>query len=146
MSDFSLRGVVDVLGGTKVVGKARVERLQDLLRLTHDGLPFESFVSLSRSAQLGEEETREALRIPKRTLERRKVAKRLDASEAERLVSLARVIADARAVFGDDAKARTWLVTRSRALGERPIELVGSAIGNEVVLAELRRIEHGVFG
>jgi putative toxin-antitoxin system antitoxin component (TIGR02293 family) len=146
MSRLEFQKVVNVLGGTKVVGKASIDRLQDLLLLSRDGLPFESFLSVSQSAQLGEEETRGAIGMPKRTLERRKVAKRLDASEAERLVSLARVIAQAREVFSDEDKARTWLLSRSRALGARPIELVGSAIGNEVVLSELARIEHGVFG
>jgi len=49
-------------------------------------------------------------------------------------------------VLGSRAKAREWILTKNRALhGERPIDLLDTAIGFEDVLDVLRRIDFGVY-
>lgn len=138
--------VIEILGGERAVGSRSVRRLQDFLTLTRRGLPYRAFTSLARSIELDEDATREAVGISKRTLERRKTSQRLEPDESERLVNLARVLAAARDVFADDAKAKQWLVSVSRALSERPITLVSTSIGFELVMDELKRIEHGIVG
>ena len=58
----------------------------------------------------------------------------------------AAVLARAIEVFEDEKKAIGWLTSPSRALGNRiPLVLVESEKGQQDILDELYRIEHGVY-
>ena len=62
------------------------------------------------------------------------------------MLRLARVLARAIAVFESQDAAKRWLQEASTALGERkPIDLLATDIGTEVVLNELGKIDHGFF-
>ena len=64
----------------------------------------------------------------------------------ERVLRLARVLARAIEVFESRDAAKQWLQEASTALGERkPIDLLATDIGTEVVLNELGKIDHGYF-
>jgi len=91
--------------------------------------------------------TAESLGLAHRTIARRLQERQLlDPEESERVVRLARVLAEASDVLGDLEKARRWLLKRNRALGgEIPVRLLDTDIGTNAVLDELGRIEHGVF-
>lgn len=48
--------------------------------------------------------------------------------------------------FGDTQKARSWMATPNRALGNRrPVDLIGSDEGCQQVDEILGRIDHGIF-
>jgi len=137
--------VLQVLGGVAVLGRRRApDGPLALASLADEGLPYGALTSTAKRLALSERETAESVGIPARTLARRR-NKRFPRDESERLLNLARVIARALVVFGDPNKARDWLMSPSRALGRVPFSLVGSAFGVEALLAELVRIEHGVF-
>ncbi|MCR9293382.1 MAG: MbcA/ParS/Xre antitoxin family protein [bacterium] len=49
-------------------------------------------------------------------------------------------------ILGERDKAREWLLAENRALyGNRPIDLLDTAIGFEDVMDVLQRIEYGVY-
>lgn len=139
--------VIDVLGGAQVVGK--VTTLNTPLafaELAERRLSYRALKAAGARLSLSERETGASLGIAPRTLVRRK-GKKLLPDESERVLNLARVVARALDVFdADHDKARSWFTSRSRALGQAPINLVKSAFGVEALLAELTRIEHGVHG
>ena len=86
--------------------------------------------------------------IPDRTLERR-IAEGavLKIDEADGIARLLRVLAQARNVFEDVARADEWLRSPNPALdGHIPIRMARTDLGGREVEAVLGRIAHGVFG
>lgn len=85
-------------------------------------------------------------RIPLRTFHRRQSANQpLTATEADRVLRIARVAREAERVFGDARKARRWLTTPSAVLGEVPLRLLSTDAGARDVEAELGRIDWGEY-
>ncbi len=83
------------------------------------------------------------IRIPSRTIARRKVFK---ADESERILRVARVFHRTLEVMEDLERARNWFKNPKRALGEKtPFEYCDTDLGVNEVLNLLGRIEHGVF-
>ena len=79
-------------------------------------------------------------------MERRKVSGRLLPEESERVYRLAKVVALAESVLGAREKARHWLNTPNRALGNvTPLSLLETEAGADEVTNVLGRIEFGVY-
>jgi putative toxin-antitoxin system antitoxin component (TIGR02293 family) len=139
--------VTAVLGGSRVLG-AKPASERDFIALVRKGLPFQSFKRTVRSLNLSDDEARLSLGLPKRTWARRKGQQqgRLPAIESERALRLARVAALAIEVLGSSEKAARWLRAPNTGLGnEAPLALIDTDLGAEGVLAELHRLEYGVF-
>jgi putative toxin-antitoxin system antitoxin component (TIGR02293 family) len=127
--------------------KQAVDSPLDLMPVIRRGLPSSSLESVSRSMDLSAVATIESLGLAKRTIARRIQEKQaLTAEESERVVRLARVLAQATEVLGTREKARRWLQKSNRALGgEVPLRLLDTDVGANAVLEELGRIDNGVF-
>jgi putative toxin-antitoxin system antitoxin component (TIGR02293 family) len=77
---------------------------------------------------------------------RRKNERRLGPAESDRLVRVARILAQASEVLGNTENASTWLQRPNRALGdESPITLLDTDLGSRQIEEVLGRIEHGVY-
>lgn len=110
-----------------------------------EGLPFTAIQSLARGSGVPVEAVVQALRIPARTLARRRASGQLTADESDRLSRLARTVALALAVLGERERASAWLATPNRALGgAAPLTLVDTDIGVTQVEEVLQRIQHGI--
>jgi putative toxin-antitoxin system antitoxin component (TIGR02293 family) len=126
--------------------KRTVRTTLDFLPAIRNGLPASTLASVAKGMALSATATGGALGLAQRTLARRLQDKQsLTAEESERVVRLARVLAEATHVLGSREKARRWLQKQSRALGETPLRLLDTDIGTNAVLQELGRIDHGVF-
>jgi len=135
----------------------RLARLLSLSRIPVDPLDFikvtESFNYRQLEAFLGEtqfpkQRTLDALDLASSTVRkfRKAPTAALPPPVRERISRLARVTARAEVVFEDAAKARRWLWTEIRGLGmRRPIDLLSTDAGTEIVLQTLGRIEYGVY-
>jgi len=67
-------------------------------------------------------------------------------NSSELIYRFSKVVVEATAILGDRDKAREWLLAENRALhGNRPIDLLDTAIGFEDVTDVLYRIEYGVY-
>ena len=110
------------------------------------GLSYAALERLQRVLGLPTGRVSELLRIPARTLARRRAAKRLDTDESDRLVRLARVVGLALRLFeGNLDEARAWLSTSQRALGDRaPLEFASSEVGAREVENLIGRLDHGI--
>ena len=89
-----------------------------------------------------------ALGVSPRSFARRKAApkERLPLDESGRLWQLAEILAQAKQVFGSKEEAALWLGRPARALGnERPIELIKSPPGAQLVSQVLTRLQYGVY-
>ncbi len=139
--------VVEALGGTGVFRGADEPTPDELRDRIKQGLPYRSFESVRDRLQLTMPEASSVLRMPARTLARRKQSRKLDADESDRLYRLVRVAAHAMTVFGTEDKVATWLRRPNRALnGERPVRLLDTDLGVRQVEDVLGRLEYGLVG
>jgi putative toxin-antitoxin system antitoxin component (TIGR02293 family) len=141
-----LARVSKFLGGSKVVGTPRTEL--DFIPLIKRGLPYSALASLKDRTGLAEGPLLSSMGIARRTAARRKHpdSRVFKPAESERLVRLARVLADAEDVLGGEAQARAWVNRPNRALGNHtPLALLDTGMGFQEVLNVLGRIEYGVF-
>ncbi len=116
------------------------------------GLPIEAIVRVKKVAELSDEQMAQIVGMSRRTLSRRlqqakmDKTKRLTPTESDRLYRLARIIALAIDVFGDEKEARNWLKEPKNALsGQTPIEAIKTEPGVQQVDLLLGRIEQGIF-
>ena len=137
--------VVEVLGGPSVFkGRALPTQTELRDRIRH-GLPYRSLESVRERLGLSVPDTAELLRMPTRTMARRRQARKLDPDQSDRLYRIARVAGQAVVVFGAEEKATAWLQRPNRALnGELPIRMLDTDVGARQVEDVLGRIEHGI--
>ena len=110
------------------------------------GLGFHELEKLQKALGVTLEKIGNALGMSRATLHRRKIQRRLDAEESEKLVRYQRLLAKAAEVFGSPDNAREWLTHAQRGLGEAiPLEFAKSEIGAREVENLLGRIEYGVY-
>jgi putative toxin-antitoxin system antitoxin component (TIGR02293 family) len=138
--------ITSLLGGYKVLGR-RLDSEMSCVELIREGLPFASVSGAAKALGVSDEQVLAALRMPKRTVERRKAANgRFTAIESERVLRLSRAIATAMDVLGTREHAASWLQGTNLALGYvTPISLLDTDIGFQQVLHVLGRIEYGVY-
>lgn len=137
--------IVSLWGGEKTLGR-QIRSENDLIEALRQGLPYAALERLMETVKLSRSEIASALLIPGRTLVRRKQEKRLAVDESDRLYRLARIVAHALAIFGDQDKVAAWLHRPNRALsGAIPLDLLDTDIGATRVDDVLGRLEHGVF-
>ena len=138
-----------LLGGRKVLRRSVRSALQahDLLV---DGLPGEAvthlFGNLTVLKMTGSLER--AVGMSLRTFQRRKgvAVKPLNHEQSGRAWKFAEILATASDVFGSQAEAEQWLERPAMGLdGRRPIDLLATPAGVELVEEFLRRIEYGVY-
>lgn len=134
-----------VLGGRKAL-KRNISGFDDLQEAIRSGLPFATLEALTKRLHLSASEAAAVLRIPERTMARRKKERRLLPDESDRVLRLARVFAHASEVFETEEDATGWFKDPIRALGgKRPLDLLDTDIGVQEVDALLTRIQHGVY-
>lgn len=125
----------------------RAHDFAGLIRLIEAGMPMDvvdqfqelSGIPLLRIAKL--------LRIPPRTLARRREEGRLSAEESDRLVRVARLVAAATTLFaGSVPDAVEWLSKPLAALGGvTPLDVADTEAGSHEVETVIGQLEHGVF-
>lgn len=141
----NVRELTKFMGGRSVVGTPKSDF--DFIKIIRAGLPSKVIANVVESSAISEDVIYKSLRIAKRTAARRKAAAAtLKPAESELIYRFSKVVVTATAILGDRGKAREWLLTENRALdGNRPIDLLDTAIGLEDVLDVLHRIEYGVY-
>jgi len=135
-----------LLGGPKVL-RRRAASLLQLHDAAEGGLQVLVIEALSKNLQASREELLAALAVSARTLSRRQKEGVLSPEESDRALRLARVAAQAEEVLGGREEAVNWLHRSNRSLGgHKPLELVRTDAGAELVVDVLGRLEYGVFG
>jgi len=137
--------VAKVLGGEKTLG-IRVSSQQDLITAVRRGLRTAAVDAVIEQLDAPAATVLPALRIARRTMERRKAQGRLLPQESERVYRLAKVLALAESVLGTREKTRRWLNTPNRALGNvTPLALTETEAGADEVTSLLGRIDFGII-
>lgn len=146
---FEYGKVVDLLGGSRVLGRPPRTPL-DAHDLLVKGLPnkalghlFSTLVVLQWTAYL-----EQTMGMSLRTYQRRKEvpAELLSQEQSGRAWKFAEILAKATDVLGSQEEAELWLERPAIGLDQRrPIELLATPAGVELVEDHLTRLEYGVY-
>jgi len=111
------------------------------------GFSFPALERFHKESGLPMADIAQLLRIPPRTLIRRRAAGHLNPDESERLLRIASIFEKAVDLFdGDVANAMKWLTGPKKALaGQTPLWFSRTEVGAREVEALIGRLEHGVF-
>jgi len=144
-----LQQVVSLLGGDRVLRPVPASTI-DAHQLLLNGLPetalrhlLDKLVVLAKTESL-----EKAVGMSLRTFQRLKdtPAKPLSIEQSGRTWKFAEILAKATAVFGSQHEAELWLERPAVGLNqERPIDLLQTPAGVELVETFLRRLEYGVY-
>lgn len=116
--------------------------------LIQNGLSFEFFKKLSKQFPFSEDEWADFLNISTKSLQRYRTEKDFlfKPIYSEKIIEITEVSYLGMEVFGDVDKFKTWLKTDNFALGNHsPQDLLRNSYGKELVINELKRLQHGVF-
>ncbi|MBI4764411.1 MAG: DUF2384 domain-containing protein [Deltaproteobacteria bacterium] len=117
----------------------------DLINLGGRGISKSAVARLARHLSIGLPEMAPLLSVTLRTIQRYSAEKVFSRAVSERVLRIALVVARGEKVFGGRERFNVWLKEPNAALKEkRPIELLGSDFGIDLILDELGRIEHGI--
>lgn len=135
--------VGEVMGGNTVLG-ALPATADDLVELVRTGVPVGAIDHMLQSEVMRPADL-ETLVLPRRTLANRRRLGRLSPEQSDRLLRVARLIAEAIETFGSKEKAVAWLRRPTTLLGGRPpIERLDTDTGCREVETVLGRIGHGI--
>lgn len=136
--------IIETLGGEKTLGHSIRSRM-DFVELGERGLTKSSLSHLAKSLSLSMKELARLLPVTERTLQRYGAQQHLSVVVSEQALQIAQVAASGSALFEDQEKFLAWLSIPSTPLGgEKPLDLLRSRFGIELVLDELGRIAHGI--
>jgi putative toxin-antitoxin system antitoxin component (TIGR02293 family) len=144
-----LQKVAALLGGARVLSR-RLTSALDAHELLLHGLPASAVDHLVGSLVfIGKTESLEkAVGMSLRTWQRRKDApsKPLSQEQSGRAWKFAEILSKATDVLGTQAEAEQWLERPAIGLDQRrPIDLLGTPAGVELVEDYLQRLEYGVY-
>jgi len=116
------------------------------IKIIRSGLKSKSVNSFIKHSSLTKKQVSRMIHISERTLQRNPPDKIIDTTSSERLIDLTRLFHKGITVFNEKEKFITWLNRPNRALdNQKPIDLIETNMGINLVIDELLRIEHGVF-
>lgn len=144
-----LQQVSALFGGRQTLRRA-VQNPLDAHDLLVAGLPGGALLHLlgKLGALKSSPSLEKALGMSLRTIQRRKERpdQVLDREQSSRTWKFAEILARATEVMGSQAEAEEWLARPAMGLdGRRPIDLLESAAGTEIVEEFLTRLEYGVY-
>ena len=143
-----LQKVADLLGGPRILSR-RITSTLDAHELLLDGLPGSALTHfVSHLLFIQTESLEKAFGMSLRTFQRRKDApdKPLSQEQSGRTWKFAEILAKATDVFGSQEDAEQWLERPAIGLDQRrPIDLLATPAGIELVEQYLTRLAYGVY-
>ena len=111
------------------------------------GFPYAAIDHFHKASGLPTASIADLVRIPQRTLARRKAKGRLRPEESERLLRVSGIFEQSLELFeGEADAARRWLTTPTEDLDNHtPLNFARTEVGAREVEDLIGRLEHGVF-
>lgn len=135
----------------ELYGKMSFDNLFDsrrtILALIQYGMSTEFFFSLAQETPFSLTDWCTVTNIPYRTMLRyQKESTILKPIYTEKVLAFIEVIQLGLEVFGSQEKLQLWLYNKKFIFNDmRPIDLLQSSYGKDMVITELHHIEHGIF-
>lgn len=119
-----------------------------LIKSIRTGLSYAFFNEIKNITPFSDEDWADILNISTKSLQRYKQEANFlfKPIHSEKIIEITEVSLLGNEVFEDTAQFKLWLQTPNYALGNmQPLELLKDSYGKEMVMAELHRIDHGIF-
>lgn len=113
-----------------------------------EGVSNQLFEQIQLYAPFTEVQWAEILEVSTKSLQRykAKINYRFKVLHSEKIVEVLEILIKGREVFGSKENFERWLSIPSFALGgNKPVDLIKTSYGQELVLSELTHIDHGIF-
>ncbi len=124
----------------------RLETLHDLIAVSRKGIPKKAVTALLARLDIKQPDMYTILHLSPRTWQRYSDDKLLSQDVTERALKLAELYAQGEAVFGATDRFQGWMTHQSIALGgKRPIDMLDTLYGFQVIRDEITRIEYGIL-
>jgi putative toxin-antitoxin system antitoxin component (TIGR02293 family) len=137
--------VEGILGGSTVLGN-QIHTDMDLYKLSKQGIPKLALVEFVQNIGTSMHAMAKILHVTERTLQRKKGMDLLSENISEHIIQIAEVYTKGNQVFDNNEDLNVWIHAANTALAnQKPIDLLSSRYGIQLILNELGRIEHGVF-
>jgi putative toxin-antitoxin system antitoxin component (TIGR02293 family) len=138
----------DLLGGRRLFKQEPTTRA-DVHAAIVGGMPYAALFYLTDNIiTLSEADVAGVVGISTRTLRRQKETpkKAMPTDLASKTWLFAEILTQATEVFGGKEEAERWMMQKAMGLdGARPIDLLSTVQGSELVKEFLGRLEHGVY-
>ena len=129
----------------KVIGEGDLSSRIDYVHLSRKGLSMKAFNRILDFTSLTNKEISQILPVSERQMSRYDDDHVLRKDISSHLIQLVELFEKGFEVFGS-VKFKIWIRSKSRVLGQsKPIELLDTPIGMEMVRDILGRIEYGVY-
>lgn len=141
--------LVDLFGGSNILGhpvSSPIEAHEMILQ----GIPSQALEKLAgHLIVIGTGDVFEkAFGMSERTFQRYKSdrSRTLSSEQSSRTWNFARILTKAASVFGSQKEAEKWMIQPAIGLEDRrPIDLLATAAGTEIVQEFLERLDYGVY-
>jgi len=118
----------------------------ELIKLVRRGISKKSILKLSELLSLSVKDFAKLLPVTERTIQRYHVNKRFKSDISEHIILIAEVIVKGLEVFPNQERLKNWLNAPNKSLDNtKPIELLDTSFGAQLVIDELGRMEYGVY-
>ena len=150
IEDLEMDRTVELLGGRRILSRTLHSRL-DTHDLLQEGLPAKVLDHLVREVYLlrGTDCLERAVGISTRTYQRRKrddAERPLSREQSGRVWKFAEVLARVTTLLGSQEEAEQWLERPAIGLDQRrPMDLLSTPAGLEMLETYLTRLEYGVY-
>lgn len=143
---FEKGNVKKWLGGDRLV-HTRIESEFDYITIGSSGITKGSVDELANFVGVTRKDMAERiLDISVKTLERKTPTQKLDKRISSHAVEIAKVMQHAYEVFEDEQKVKLWVNTENKSLnGMRPVQLMDTLTGLNMIDEVLGRIEEGIY-
>jgi len=143
--------VVPYLVCTNEPAPQLIDMLTDKLLVNQcieNGLPFTMFEEIQKYSPFNDTEWAELLELSTKSLQRYKSDKdfRFKVLQSAKIMEILEIVIKGHDLFGSREAFEHWFSTSSFALGgKKPVDLIKTSYGQQLVLTELTHIDHGIF-
>lgn len=118
----------------------------DLIALTRSGVTKKFAMNLAAKFDFSPKEIAGIMHISERTLHRYHDSEKLDSLTSGIMLQLSDLYEKGTKIFGDTEKFKQWMKYQNPVFSNyKPIELLDTFTGFQLISDELGRIEHGIF-
>lgn len=147
MAKYQSKPVPSVVRQVAIKYKVTDENTFGLVKRAQNGIPVSAFFDMLHISGLSKKELSGLLDVSFKTIQRyQKENKKLNALNSEQLLKMISLYQKAEETFGEISSFNRWLRKPAHGLGgQKPLELMQTPGGIDLIFEELMRIEYGAF-
>lgn len=145
-NNWHIKRSVSLLGVSSLKLFGSIQSNSDFIACIREGIPRKALDELMDYTGITIDEITDILHISDRTLRRYTPQQKLNESQTERLIEVAKLYSRGEEVFGSLNAFKEWMNSTVMALGnKKPKTFLDTSLGITMLMNELGRIEHGIF-